>query len=94
MEFAFARLLQPEQQTQQRALAAAAASDDGDEFTGANVQIDAAQYLLVSKRLPQVTDCHGKAAGPGVCNNGIRLGGVRGEFEEIVSADGASTVMS
>ena len=87
MEFAFARLLKSEQQTQQRALAAAAPSDDGDELAGGNVQIDAPQYLLLSKRFPQVTNRHSDAPGPDVCNNGIRLNGVRREFEEVVSAD-------
>ena len=62
-EFARARLLQPEQHAQQSALAAAAAPDDGDEFTGADVQIDAPQYLIFSKRLAQLANCHRDAAG-------------------------------
>ena len=81
MEFARARLFQPEQHAQQSALAAAAAPHDGDEFTGADVQIDAAQYLIFSKRLAQLTNCHRDAAGPAV-----QSGGVRQEFDEIVDA--------
>ena len=37
-------------QTQQRALAAAAAADDGDELAGGDVEVDPAQHLLVAER--------------------------------------------
>ena len=43
-------------QPQQRALAAAAAADDGDELAGRNAQVDAAQHLVVAERLAQAAD--------------------------------------
>ena len=45
--------LQAGEQAQQRALAAAAAADDGDELARADVQVDAAQHLRSPKRLPR-----------------------------------------
>jgi len=57
--------LKPGDQAQQRALAAAAAADDGDELPCRNVQVDAAQHLVVSERFAQGTDGERKAAGGG-----------------------------
>ena len=43
-------------QAQQRALAAAAAADDGDELPGRDMQIDAAQHFIVAERFLETAD--------------------------------------
>ncbi len=55
-------VLEPRDQAQQRALAAAAAADDGDELTRGNVQIDTTQHLMVAERLPKAANGQRKPA--------------------------------
>ncbi len=50
------------QLTQQRALAAAAATNDGDELAGRDAQVEAMQNLPLAKALDQPADLHGQAA--------------------------------
>jgi hypothetical protein len=45
-----ARQFQSEQETKQRALAAAATSDDGDELAGLHIEIDAIEDAVVAER--------------------------------------------
>ena len=49
-------------QPQQRALAATAAADDGDGLPCRNVQVDAAQHLVVAERFAQSPDRQRKPA--------------------------------
>src|SRR5437667_21264 len=48
--------LQASNQTQERALAAAALADDRDELARGNMDVDAAQHLVVTKRFAQAAD--------------------------------------
>ena len=48
--------LEARDQAQQRALAAAAAADDRDELAGGNMQVDAAQHLVVAEGFAQAAD--------------------------------------
>jgi hypothetical protein len=48
--------LQPRNQAEQRALAAAAAPDDGDELAGRDMQVDAAKHLVVAEGFAQAAD--------------------------------------
>ena len=57
-----ARLFEAEQEPQQRALAAAAAPDNGDEFAGAHIQIDAVEHLIVAEGFSQALNVDRQAA--------------------------------
>ncbi len=54
--FAPARLVQPGQQAQQGALAAAAATDHGDELARRDVQVDALKHLAFAEGLADAFD--------------------------------------
>ena len=56
---------QPGHQAQQRALAAAAAADDGDELARRDVQVDAAQHLARAVALGEAVELSASAAGRG-----------------------------
>src|SRR5262249_52641247 len=49
-------------ETQQRALAATALAHDGDELAGGDVQVDAAQHLVVAEGFAQAADAERQAA--------------------------------
>src|SRR3954468_5663561 len=54
-------LLEAGDETQQRALAASTLADDGDELSGGDVQVDAAQHLVVVEGFAQAPDAERKA---------------------------------
>ena len=50
--------IQPSDQPQQRAFAAAAAADDGNELAGRDVEVDAMQHLVTAERFGHAAQRH------------------------------------
>ncbi len=71
-ERAIGRLVETGDEAQERALAAAAAPDDGDELPGRDMEVDAAQHLCLAETLAHTTHSE---AGPGRSTR--RIGCVR-----------------